>query len=149
MSSRSSRENTPSRSGAVVGDADAIAALKRLRTTTGTASPDFVQTAAVAAWSDDAHATERRDIFARKRKIVRAAFDAANIETVESHAALYLWVAVEDDLAAASALLDEGVVVSPGRFFGEGGEGFLRLALVPSLSECEAAADVVQRVLSA
>jgi succinyldiaminopimelate transaminase len=136
------------RSGAVVGDAEAIAALKRLRTTTGTASPDFVQAAAVAAWSDDVHAAQRRDLFARKRKIVRAAFDSAGVETVESHAGLYLWVAVEDDLAAAAALLEEGVVVSPGRFFGPGGEGFLRLALVPSLDDCAAAAEIVLRSLT-
>lgn len=136
------------RSGAVVGDPEAIAALKRLRTTTGTASPDFVQAAAIAAWSDDVHAGERRDLFARKRKVVRAAFGAAGLETVQSHAGLYLWVAVDDDVVASSQLLDAGVVVSPGRFFGSGGEGFLRLALVPSLDECEAAADIVVRSLS-
>jgi succinyldiaminopimelate transaminase len=136
------------RSGAIVGDAVAVAALKQLRTTTGTASPDFVQAAAVAAWSDDVHAAERRDLFARKRKIVRAAFDAAGLDTVESHAGLYLWVAVDDDLAAAETLLKAGVVVSPGRFFGPGGEGFLRLALVPSLDDCEAAAALVVKSLS-
>jgi acetylornithine aminotransferase len=136
------------RSGAIVGDPEAIAALRRLRTTTGTASPDFVQAAAIAAWSDDVHAAERRDLFARKRKVVRAAFDAAGLDTVQSHAGLYLWVAVDDDLIASSQLLDAGVVVSPGRFFGPGGEGFLRLALVPSLDECEAAADIVVRSLS-
>jgi aspartate/methionine/tyrosine aminotransferase len=119
-----------------------------MRTTTGTASPDFVQAAAIAAWSDDVHAAERRDLFARKRKVVRAAFDAAGLDTVQSHAGLYLWVAVDDDLIASSQLLDAGVVVSPGRFFGPGGEGFLRLALVPSLDECEAAADIVVRSLS-
>ena len=136
------------RSGAIVGDERAIAALKRLRTTTGTASPDFVQAAAVAAWSDDVHAAARRDLFARKRKIVRAAFDAAGVKTVESHAGLYLWVAVDDDLAAAASLLEAGVVVSPGRFFGPGGEGFLRLALVPSLEDCAEAADIVLRSLA-
>ena len=42
------------RSGAIVGDAEAIAALRTLRTATGTASPEFVQAAAVAAWSETA-----------------------------------------------------------------------------------------------
>ncbi|MBT8211768.1 MAG: aminotransferase class I/II-fold pyridoxal phosphate-dependent enzyme, partial [Acidimicrobiia bacterium] len=93
------------RSGAIVGDADAISALAQLRSTTGTASAEFVQSAAVAAWSDDVHAAERRGIFAEKRAIVRAAFDDLGYETVASHAGLYLWVKVPDDLAATDALL--------------------------------------------
>ncbi len=136
------------RSGAVVGDAEAIAALKRLRTATGTASPEFVQSAAVAAWSDDAHAAERRDIFAAKRAILRRAFDQLGIEVVASTAGLYLWVRVEDDLATTDRLLEAGVVVSPGRFFGPGGEGYLRLALVPTLEECEQAVEVLVSCLS-
>ena len=135
------------RSGAIVGDAEAIAALHHLRTSTGTASPEFVQAAAVVAWADDEHAKERRDIFARKRKILRESFDQIGVRTVASRAGLYLWVAVEDDLAAADRLLEAGIVVSPGTFFGEGGAGYLRLALVPTIEECEAAVEVVQRWL--
>ncbi|GMQ85909.1 MAG: succinyldiaminopimelate transaminase [Acidimicrobiia bacterium] len=135
------------RSGAMVGDAEAIAALRVLRSTTGTASQEFVQSAAVAAWGDDAHAAERRTIFTEKRRILRAAFDDLGLDVVGSAAGLYLWVAVDDDLAVSDRLLDEGVVVSPGRFFGRGGEGFLRLALVPALDECEAAADTLRSVL--
>lgn len=131
------------RSGAIVGDADAITALAQLRSTTGTASAEFVQSAAVAAWSDDEHAAERRRIFAAKRAIVRSAFDDLGYETVASEAGLYLWVRVPDDLAATDALLSEGVVVSPGRFFGPGGEGHIRLALVPTVEECADAVDVI------
>ena len=136
------------RSGAIVGDADAIGALRRLRTATGTASPDFVQAAAVAAWSDDAHAAERREIFARKRKILRSAFAEVSLDVVASRAGLYMWVAVDDDMAATDRLLDRGIVVSPGRFFGDGGEGYLRLALIPTLDECEAAAGAVVEALT-
>jgi succinyldiaminopimelate transaminase len=131
------------RSGAIVGDADAIAALKSLRETTGTASPDFVQAAAVAAWSDDGHAADRRILFTSKRRILERAFVELGMEIVASQAGLYLWVRVGDDLAVTDRLLDAGIVVSPGRFFGEGGEGFIRLALVPTLEECEEAADAL------
>ena len=65
------------RSGAIVGDAEAIAALVALRSSAGVAPAEFVQAAAVAAWSDDEHAAERRDIFAAKRAVLRRAFDAA------------------------------------------------------------------------
>ncbi len=136
------------RSGAIVGDADAVAALKRLRTATGTASPEFVQAAAVAAWSDDEHAARRREVFAAKRAILRRAFASIGMEVVASHAGLYMWVEVDDDMATTDRLLDAGVVVSPGRFFGPGGEGYLRLALVPTLDECEQAVEVLVTCLS-
>ncbi len=136
------------RSGAIVGDAEAIAALRSLRGSVGVASQEFVQAGAVAAWSDDVHAAERRDIFTRKRAVLRGAFEEMGFEVVGSQAGIYLWVRVGDDLAAASRLLDGGVVASPGRVFGPGGEGFLRLALVPTVSECEQSVEVVRRCLT-
>ena len=136
------------RSGAIVGDAAAIAALRRLRTATGTASPEFVQAAAVAAWSDDEHAAIRREIFAAKRSVLRRAFEKLGMDVVASQAGLYLWVRTPDDIATTDRLLEAGVVVSPGRFFGAGGEGYLRLALVPTLEECEQAVEVLVQCLS-
>lgn len=136
------------RSGAVVGDPEAIAALVALRTSTGTAPPEFTQAAAVAAWSDDVHAVRRRELFARKRAVLRRSFEEAGLRVVGSRAGLYLWVWVSDDLEVTGRLLEEGVVVSPGRAFGPGGEGYIRLALVPPLEECEQAAQVVVECLT-
>ena len=50
-------------------------------------------------------------------------------------------------MAITERLLERGVVVSPGRVFGPGGEGHIRLALVPNLDECEQAMDVVRSCL--
>lgn len=136
------------RSGAVVGDAEAIAALRQLRSTTGTASADFVQEAAIAAWGDDGHAADRRRVFTAKRRILERAFRDVGMEIVASRAGLYLWVRVGDDLAVTDRLLEAGIVVSPGRFFGVGGEGFIRLALVPALDDCEAAASALRDALA-
>ena len=136
------------RSGAIVGDPEAIGVLKALRSTTGTASPEFVQGAAIAAWSDDEHAAERRAIFSAKRRVLKAAFDELGYETVGSRAGLYLWIKVDDDIAFTNRLLAEGVVVSPGRFFGTGGEGYIRLALVPTVEECGVSADTLRTLLS-
>jgi succinyldiaminopimelate transaminase len=135
------------RSGAIVGDPAAIEALRRLRSSVGVASPEFVQEAAAAAWSDDEHAAERRDIFSAKRSILRDHLEADGITVVGSEAGLYLWVQVEDDFEAAKRLLAEGVVVSPGRAFGPGGEGYIRMALVPTVDECGEAAEVVTACL--
>ena len=136
------------RSAVVVGDERAIEALRALRTSTGTASPEFVQGAAVAAWADDDHVAERRRIFAAKRAILRAAFEGLGYQVVASRAGLYLWVKVGDDAAVAARLLQGGVLVSPGRAFGSGGEGFIRLALVPTLEESENAVEVLTTCLT-
>lgn len=136
------------RAGAIVGDPAAIAALAMLRTGTGTAAPEYTQAAAVAAWSDDVHAAERREVFTAKRRVLREGFERAGLEVVGSEAGLYVWLKVEDDLDAAERLLRAGIVVSPGRAFGPGGEGHLRLALVPTLEECEAATAAVVRALA-
>ena len=136
------------RSGAVVGDPDAIAALAMLRTATGTAAPEYTQAAAIAAWNDDAHATDRRAVFTEKRRVLRETLTAAGLSVVGSEAGLYVWLQVPDDVAAAEALLGAGIVVSPGRAFGPGGEGYLRLALVPTVSECQYAAQAVVDVLA-
>ncbi|MBP1632737.1 MAG: succinyldiaminopimelate transaminase [Acidobacteria bacterium] len=136
------------RSGAIVGDAAAIAALLDLRSSVGVGSPEFIQAAAAAAWSDDAHAVERRGIFKAKRVVLRRALEDLGYEVVGSRAAIYLWVKVDDDLAITERLLEHGVVVSPGRIFGEGGEGFIRFALVPTLEETRQAVEVLAKCLS-
>ncbi len=129
------------RSGAIVGDPALVDLLRRLREDTGTASPDFVQAAAVAAWSDDAHVTERRAVFAAKRAVVLDGLAAAGATWSGSTAGLYVWVRVADgdDVGLARRLLDAGLVVTPGRAFGAGGEGWVRLALVPDVDGCREA----------
>jgi succinyldiaminopimelate transaminase len=137
------------RSGMIAGDADAIAALKQLRASVGVAPAEYVQAAAVAAWSDDEHARERREVFAAKRAVLRAPFEEAGFDVVGSEAGLYLWVDIGgDETAVAKRLLRDGVVASPGSAFGAGGEGHLRFALVPTLEECGAAAEVLRTCLT-
>ena len=136
------------RSAVIVGDARAISALRALRTSTGTASAEFVQAAAIAAWGDDEHVAERRRVFTAKRAVLRAAFERIGYPVVASNAGLYLWVEVGDDAAIAEKLLAAGVLVSPGRAFGSGGEGYIRLALVPTLEESEHAVEVLTTCLT-
>ena len=129
------------RAAAIVGDPELIARLRTLRPNIGTASPDFVQAAASAAWSDDDHVAERRAVFAAKREVVLAFLAAAGIAVSGSNATFYVWFRAPggDDAAYAEALLRERVIASPGRSFGPAGEGWLRLALVPSVEGCRAA----------
>jgi acetylornithine aminotransferase len=129
------------RSGFLAGDPDLVAVLKRARSHPGVASPDFVSAAATQAWSDDAHAAERREVFRRKRDRFLAFFREHGLACDGSAATLYLWVRVPSAHSSASyaaALLEQGIVVAPGTAFGAG-EGYVRVALVPTLPECDEA----------
>ena len=138
------------RSAMMAGDAELIAALKKLRPSVGAATPSFVQDAAVAAWSDDEHVRERRRVFAGKRALFEAFLARTGIDYLPTDASIYLWVAAPggDDEAYALRLLEEGIVVAPGRSFGPGGEGYIRIALVPGLEECARAIERWKRLVS-
>jgi aspartate/methionine/tyrosine aminotransferase len=63
---------------------------------------------------------------------------------------MYLWLEVPDGEPSerfAERLLDDGVVVAPGAYFGAAGEGYVRFALVPTEDECAEAVDLLDRVL--
>ncbi len=124
------------RSAMMAGDPEIIAALKKLRPSIGVATQSFVQDAATAAWNDDAHVEERRRVFGEKRGLFTGFFERAGLDYLPTDASFYLWVAVPetfggDDEAYALRLMDEGIIVAPGRSFGAGGEGYVRVALVP------------------
>ncbi len=132
------------RSAMMAGDPELITALKKLRPSIGAASPGFVQKAATAAWQDDVHVEHRNRVFARKRALFMNFFEKAGLRWTPTSASLYLWVEVPDryggdDEAYAMQLLEKGIIVAPGSSFGPGGEGYFRVALVPSLEECEEA----------
>ena len=139
------------RSGAIAGDPELISRLKVLRPHIGTASPDFVQAAATVAWSEQTHVDERRAVFAAKREVLLAHLDRVGIEVSGSQATFYLWFRAPggDDAAYAEALLAERIVASPGRSFGPGGQGWLRLALVPTLDGCRAAVEAWSAAIEA
>ncbi|QIN81246.1 succinyldiaminopimelate transaminase [Rubrobacter tropicus] len=132
------------RSAMMAGDPELISALKKLRPSVGVATQSFVQDAATTAWRDDEHVEKRRRIFGEKRALFEDFFDRIGLQYLPTDASFYLWVTVPqafagDDEAYAMRLLDEGIVVAPGRSFGAGGEGYVRVALVPGLEECKGA----------
>ena len=66
--------------------------------------------------------------------------------SVGGPASFFLWCKVseaEDDQTAAQRLLEAGVLVAPGRIFGPGGEGYVRVALVQPIEQCELAAEAL------
>jgi N-succinyldiaminopimelate aminotransferase len=148
LSKRSSM--TGYRSGFVAGSRELISALRQYRPTVGTAPQEFVQRASVVAWNDEEHVERTREIYRRKRDVLLRPLKQKGIRVARSEATMYLWLEVpagesSDELAAR--LLEQGVIVSPGTFFGPSGEGYWRLALVPTETECERAATILEREL--
>ncbi len=129
------------RSGFIAGDPEAIRWLRDGRANFGVASQGFVQQAAIAAWNDDAHVEERRKVFAGKRAVMLAHLRKLGLE-VGGEGAFYLWVRVpkgETSESYAAKLAERNILVVPGNSFGPSGTGFIRLAMVPTLKDCEAA----------
>ena len=146
LSKRSSM--TGYRSGFVCASPDVVSALLSFRPTVGTSPQEFVQRASVAAWSDDSHVEDVRALYRRKRETVLPALVEKGLRLAGSTATFYLWVDVDGPSEEfARKLLEHGIVVAPGSFFGPAGEGYVRLALVPTQDECERAAAIIREVL--
>ena len=146
LSKRSSM--TGYRSGFAAGDDELIGALRAFRPTVGTAPQEFVQRASIAAWGDEAHVEQARALYRAKREALLPVLERKGLRVAASRAGIYLWIEVEGGSEAfAESLLEHGVVVSPGSFFGPSGEGYVRFALVPGLEDCRRAAELLERVL--
>jgi len=150
LSKRSSM--TGYRSGFAAGDPDLIGSLLRLRPAVGVTPQEFVQRASIVAWGDERHVEENRARYAAKRAVFLELFARHGLRVAGSEATFYLWVAVPEgrtSLDWAVDLLDRaGVVVAPGSFFGPEGEGYVRVAMVPTLAECERTAAELDRVFA-
>ncbi len=143
LSKRSSM--TGYRSGFVAAPPEVVTALQKFRPTVGTAPQEFVQHASVAAWSDERHVDDVREVYRRKRETIVAALKDRDARLAGSAATFYLWVEARE--GTVERLLAEGVVVTPGEYFGPAGAGYLRIALVPTQEQCERAAAIIREVL--
>jgi succinyldiaminopimelate transaminase len=142
----SKRSSMPGyRSGFAAGDPDIVAALKRYRPNVGVAPQTFIQRAAAVAWADEDHVAEVRERYRAKRDALLPALLATGLQPSGGDASFFLWLRVpggEDAEAYALRLLEQhGIVIAPGPYFGPGGEGHVRIALVPTPDDCRRAAE--------
>jgi acetylornithine aminotransferase len=144
----SKRSSMPGyRCGFAAGDAELVAAMKRYRPNVGLAPQTFIQRAGAAAWADEEHVVETRERYRAKRDALLPALLEAGLRPSGGDASFFLWLRVPDgedaEVYALRLLDDRGIVVAPGSFFGPGGEGHVRVALVPTLAECRRAAQLL------
>jgi acetylornithine aminotransferase len=146
LSKRSSM--TGIRCGFVCASAEVAGALRAFRPSVGTAPQEFVQRAGVAALGDEEHVVAVREVYRRKRDTLLPVLARKGLRLAGGDASFFLWFAVDGGSEAfARRLLDAGVLVAPGSFFGPDGEGYVRMALVPTQAECERAAGILEALL--
>ena len=130
------------RAGFVAGDADVVAELLAVRKHAGMMVPGPVQAAMVAALDDDEHEAAQRDRYARRRRVLLAAFRGAGFTIEHSEAGLYLWATRgEPGRKTVDWLAERGILVAPGDFYGPAGVGHVRIAMTATDERVEAAAE--------
>jgi N-succinyldiaminopimelate aminotransferase len=146
--SLSKRSNVPGlRAGFVAGDGQFLRDYLTFRTYQGTAPSLLAQNALIAALSDETHVTANRAEYRRKfDAVIRILAPAWTVTPPAGGFYLWLPVAGHDEHFAAGLYREHNVLALPGRYLsrptdaGDPGAGFIRLALVGSLTECETAA---------
>ncbi|MGX5717868.1 succinyldiaminopimelate transaminase [Arthrobacter sp. MAHUQ-56] len=114
----------------VAGDPDLMPNLVNSRKHAGMIVPYPIQEAMRVALGDDAHVEAQKDLYrGRRERLVPALLDFG-LEIKESDAGLYLWsTAGEGTWDTVARLAERGIVVGPGVFYGEAGNGYVRVAL--------------------
>jgi len=129
------------RIGCYVGDATLVEYLSEVRKHAGLMAAGPVQAAAAVAWDDDEHVERQRERYRGRLERLAAVLASAGLDAAVPQGGFYLWVPVPAAMAGggddggawalARALAETaGVLVSPGDFFGPGGAGHVRIAVV-------------------
>ena len=125
------------RIGMVVGNADMIDALKRVKSNIDSGIPQAIQYAAIEALAGPQDSVREQSlIYQRRRDLVVDMLNDIGLETRRPKAGLYVWTKVPGNytsLEFANELLEQvGVVVTPGIGYGQSGEGYIRISLTIS-----------------
>jgi len=151
--SLSKRSNLPGlRSGFVAGDQALIADFFNYRTYHGCALSLPVQQASIAAWQDETHVIENRQLYREKFSAVTAILKPVLPVTIPE-GSFYLWpeTPIDDIQFSQDLFASENLTVLPGQFlsrtteYGNPGSRRIRMALVAPIAECIEAAERLVR----
>ena len=122
------------RVGMVVGNAQMVDALRRIKSNLDSGIPQAIQYAAIEALRGAQECIEEHNvIYQRRRDQMVRVLREMGLEVRPPKASLYLWAKIPQgytSLEFATRLLEEaGVVVTPGTGYGKHGEGYIRLSL--------------------
>jgi succinyldiaminopimelate transaminase len=126
----------------VAGAPELMPNLVNSRKHAGMIMPYPVQEAMRVALGDEAHVLAQKDLYRSRRERLLPALEAFGLTLSHSEAGLYLWcTAGEDTWTTVGRLAGLGIVVGPGVFYGEAGQGFVRVALTGSDERIDAAVE--------
>ncbi|SDY28494.1 pyridoxal phosphate-dependent aminotransferase [Halobellus clavatus] len=138
------------RLGYALGPPEVIDGMNRIHQYTMLSSPTTAQYAAIEALEscDDAVA-EMRTEFDRRRQFVISRFNELGMDCFEAKGAFYVFPQCppgwENDEEFAEALIrEERVALVPGRVFGAGGEGHLRVSYASGMRDLRTALDRIE-----
>ncbi len=122
------------RLGFLAGNAEAVAAVRKVKSNIDSGIfPGITAAGEAALRGDQSWLIERNALYARRRDLVLEALAALGITAESPKASLYVWAQVPpgwtSESFAAEILESTGVCFSPGTFFGEEGEGYMRISL--------------------
>jgi len=140
------------RLGMALGNPDLIAAISKVKENTDSGVFNAIQYAGIAAFTHcEDNIAHMLQIYARRRDLVVATLRQIGIEYTPARGTFYLWVPTPNgmsSLAFADLLLDKArVVVTPGRGYGEYGEGFFRISLTLADARLEEAMERIRQAL--
>ena len=144
------------RMGFVVGSTRLIAALARVKSYLDYGAFTPIQVAACAALDGPQDCVEQaRELYRKRRDVLVESFGRAGWEIPSPEASMFAWAPLPEGFKHMSSvefsklLMEEaGVAVSPGRGFGENGEGYVRIGLVENEQRIRQAARNIKQFLS-
>ena len=122
------------RIGMVVGNAQMVNALMRVKSSLDSGIPQAIQYAAIEALQNNQECIQEHNaIYQRRRDQMIDVLNRIGLVASPPKASLYIWAKVPADSTStsfATRLLEEaGIVVTPGVGYGKCGEGYIRLSL--------------------
>jgi LL-diaminopimelate aminotransferase len=122
------------RLGFAVGNKEAVSKLKKMKNNIDSGVFTAVQVAGIEALENgDAFVEGMREIYKKRRSIAIEELSRLGYEFEVPKGTFYVWIKIPkgyDSKGFASFLLEKtGVVVAPGRGYGEYGEGYIRISL--------------------
>ena len=114
----------------VAGDSLLISRLLEIRKHMGMMVPLPIQKAVATALSDELHVREQAERYKNRRKVLRRELEAQGFTIEYSEAGLYIWCTRgEEDWSTVQWFAERGILVTPGRFYGDKGSRHVRIAL--------------------
>jgi len=137
------------RIGSVVGNADVVAGIGKIKSNIDSGTFGAVQDAGIAALqSPKGVVDEIRLVYQHRIEILYRALKDMGLELDKPRATLYLWAWVGgSSIEYAGRLLDRtGIVATPGVGFGQYGEGYIRFSITAPTARIEQAVERLERM---